>query len=396
MLKLAEKYKGNIKKLYATNFLIKMQFFSGILIPFLTEWGKISFTQIMILQSWCVGWIFILEIPTGTIADYFGRKLSLILGYITMFIGVFAYSISPKFIMFLLGEFFWALSASLNSGTFEAMIYDTLKITNKEKESKKIFSHLNSFSILGVLIAAPLGSVIAAYISLRASMLFVVIPVSIAIIIGFTLKEPTEKSKRSKKKYLTFLKEGMKIFKKDNAVRWLTLDGLVIAVLSYFMTWLYQPRLEMIGVKIKYFGIINSIFIAAEIGVVNIYDKLERFLRSKKATLMFSAIVTGIGFFFIALTNNVYIVIIGIIVSIGFGIPRIVFIRNYINKHIETEKRATIMSATSMMQQFVLMIINPFFGLIAENSLIPVSITFGLIAIGWAIITPIREKHLID
>lgn len=373
-----------------------MQFFSGILIPYLTEWGKISFAQIMILQSWYVGWIFLLEIPTGTIADYFGRKISLVLGYITMFAGVFVYSINPNFVLFMLGEFIWALSGSLNSGTFEAMVYDTLKLTEREIDSKKIFSRLNSFSILGVLIAAPLGSLIATYISLRASMLFVAIPVSLAIIIGFTLKEPTEKSKRPKKKYLTFLREGMKIFKDNKAVRWLTLDGLIISIVSYFMLWLYQPRLEMIGVNLKYFGIINSIFIAVEIGVLNIFSKLEKFLHSKKAALSFSAIIAGIGFFLIAFTNNPFIVILGIVIAIGFGVSRIVFIRNYLNKHIETEKRATIISATSMMRQFILMIINPFFGLIAENFLIPVSIFLGIVAIGWSIITPIKEKYLLD
>ena len=42
--------------------------------PSFTEWGGITFTQIMFLQGWFMAMIFIFEIPTGSIADYFGRK----------------------------------------------------------------------------------------------------------------------------------------------------------------------------------------------------------------------------------------------------------------------------------------------------------------------------------
>ena len=221
-LNLKNTYKGNIWKLYITNFLSNMQFVAGILILFFMNWGNLIFSQIMILESWFVGWIFILEIPTGSIADYFGRKLSLILSFITLCMSVLIFSSIPSFALFMLGEFIWALSTSLNSGTIEAMTYDTLKKINKETDSKKILSRLNSFSALGLLIASPIGSVIAACISLRACMLIMSIPVSIAIIIGFTLKEPTEKSTRPKEKYLVFLRKGIKIFK--FSIRWCIIE----------------------------------------------------------------------------------------------------------------------------------------------------------------------------
>ena len=74
----------------------------GVLVPFFLEWGKISFTQIMILQSFFVFSKFILEIPTGAIADYFGRKTSIIFSALVMSIAVFVYSSYPNFYIFLL------------------------------------------------------------------------------------------------------------------------------------------------------------------------------------------------------------------------------------------------------------------------------------------------------
>lgn len=77
------KSKNNtIWKYYLFSFLRDFAFFSAVLIPFFTKWGGISMTQVQLLQSWFMLWIFIMEVPTGAIADFFGRKHSLCLGTI--------------------------------------------------------------------------------------------------------------------------------------------------------------------------------------------------------------------------------------------------------------------------------------------------------------------------
>jgi len=127
-------YESNIWKMYVFKFLVSLHFIGGVLVPFFMDWGKISFTQIMILQSWFMLWIFIMEVPTVTIADYFGRKYSLLLGCIVNIITVIIYTITPNFYLFLVGEFLWATSAALFSGADDAFVYDSLKKCGKAKE----------------------------------------------------------------------------------------------------------------------------------------------------------------------------------------------------------------------------------------------------------------------
>ncbi len=71
ILPLAEKsvYKRNIPLLYALNIIMRIHFFGSVMIPFFQDWGGISFSEIMILESIFTGAIFIFEIPTGTIDD---------------------------------------------------------------------------------------------------------------------------------------------------------------------------------------------------------------------------------------------------------------------------------------------------------------------------------------
>lgn len=40
-----------------------MFFFSAILVPFFTEWGKQTLSEIFILNAWFFFWNFVLEVP---------------------------------------------------------------------------------------------------------------------------------------------------------------------------------------------------------------------------------------------------------------------------------------------------------------------------------------------
>ena len=135
----------NIRKIYTFHFLVSLHFIGGVLIPFFSDWGGISFTQIMLLQSWYAFWIFALEIPTGAIADHFGRKTSLVLGALSTILAVLVFSTFPAFAFFLLGEFLWALGDALMSGADEALVYDSLKNVGHETRSKKNYLFASAF-----------------------------------------------------------------------------------------------------------------------------------------------------------------------------------------------------------------------------------------------------------
>jgi len=82
-------------------------------------------------------WNFLLEIPTGTVADFLGRKVSLILGCMIGAVGVLIYASYPRFLVFLLAEVILAVSYTLISGADEALVYDSLKEIGQTDISKK-------------------------------------------------------------------------------------------------------------------------------------------------------------------------------------------------------------------------------------------------------------------
>ncbi|MGD2251249.1 MAG: MFS transporter [Candidatus Methanofastidiosia archaeon] len=178
--------------------MLSLHFIAGVLVPFFLDWGGITFTRIMILQSFFVFSTFLLEVPTGAVADLTGRKTSLACAAVATSAGALVYSSFPHFYIFLVGEFLWALGYALLSGADEALVYDTLKMMNAESQSKKIFSRFTSFQLGAIMVGAPLGSVIAAVFGLRYTMMVMAVPLFSAFFVALTFTEPASEKKGKK------------------------------------------------------------------------------------------------------------------------------------------------------------------------------------------------------
>ncbi|KKM14710.1 hypothetical protein LCGC14_1577950, partial [marine sediment metagenome] len=97
-------YKSNIFKIYIFSFILGIHTVRGVYIPYMTVWGGLSFFQIMLLQSFFTAMIVILEIPSGAIADFLGRKTALVLSALSIALAAYTYSIIPNFYIFMLAE----------------------------------------------------------------------------------------------------------------------------------------------------------------------------------------------------------------------------------------------------------------------------------------------------
>ena len=66
-----DRLESNINKMYAIRFLAYLHFVSAVLIPFFTEWGGIALSRVLWLNAWFMFCIFLFEIPTGSVADFY-------------------------------------------------------------------------------------------------------------------------------------------------------------------------------------------------------------------------------------------------------------------------------------------------------------------------------------
>ena len=201
---------------------------------------------------------FILEIPSGVLADKYDRKSILILGQIIRIIGFCIWLLFPTFWGFLIGFIFCGIKSAFTSGTFEAYIYDYLKSKNSDSQFAKYFGKIKSFSFLAILLSAIGASV------LPQGNYLVVLIVSISALIISTIAAiylpRAEKIKSTgETRYFKLLKKGLNsVIRKKELMMALAFLSIVVgfmAVDEYLS--LYAVN---VGLSPKFLGILLAIY----------------------------------------------------------------------------------------------------------------------------------------
>ncbi|MBU2229572.1 MFS transporter [Patescibacteria group bacterium] len=111
--------------------------------------------------------VFIFEVPTGAVADIFGRKFSYVLSNLILGLGFAFYGFCQDFWGFILAEIIIAIGMTLTSGALKAWFVDSLKFYGYQGKFHTFFSKqeriLHGAGILGVLGGGYLGRLDLAY-----------------------------------------------------------------------------------------------------------------------------------------------------------------------------------------------------------------------------------------
>lgn len=154
------KIKKNIKNDYLYRFLSSFDITSAIWVLYLGYKGM-NLAQIGLLEGIFHITGFISEIPTGALADLFGRRKIMIIGRITSLISAIIMLFSNSFLGFAIGFILSAWGYNLNSGSEEALIYDTLKTLKREDEYLKINGRLNLIIEISQGLAVFVGGILS-------------------------------------------------------------------------------------------------------------------------------------------------------------------------------------------------------------------------------------------
>jgi MFS family permease len=149
---------------------------------------------------------------------------------------------SQTFTIYLIGTVFWAIFNVCYSGTFEAILFDSLKQEKREKEFQKIDAWSRLFFMLGIAISSVASGFIADWLGLRSVYFLSAIPLSCALITLTIIREPTihhddEVEDVIKRGYLSHLVHAFKSTWKSPILR-LVMFGTII--LFFIQTPMYE------------------------------------------------------------------------------------------------------------------------------------------------------------
>lgn len=336
--------KHNILKMYFLKGVNCFMIVMPIIVIFFQE-NDLTITEIMILQAVYSLTIAMLEIPSGFLADSFGRRNSIFISTVFSFIGYIILSTYVGFNQYLIAEILLGIGASLISGADSALIYDTLLDLNDKNSYTKIEGKNYAIGNFSEAIAGLLGGYLAiASISLGLylPMYIQTFVVMLSIPIAYSLVEPkrTFKIGKSLKSIIIIVQDTLITNKK---LKWYIIYSSAIGLTTLSIAWFVQPFLSTIEMPLIYFGIIwAALNIIA--GITSYYSYL---INNRNLLIIISLSIT---ISLICLGFNISLIGLIFISSIyllrGIITPHM---RNLININTTSERRATVMSLRSFM-----------------------------------------------
>jgi MFS family permease len=385
--------KKNISALY----LIKVSKWFNLVMPivvlFYNDCGM-GMQDIFLLKSIYSIAIVALEIPSGYMADVWGKKNTLLLGSILGSVGFTIYSFSSGFFAFAVAEVVLGAGQSFISGSDSAMLYDSLKVENQEKKYMKHEGRITSVGNFSEALAGIAGGFLATFnlrmpFFFQAAIAFMAIPASIA------LTEPAIHKSEHLHSIRKLIKFIQKSFIHDINLRVAVLISALTGTATLTFAWLAQPFLEKIKMPVIGFGIVWTLLnLTAGFASAFSYKLDKYFTRQKIVPLIIILIAFGF------VVSGLAISVLGLFFLFMFYIFRGLsspVLKTYVNEFTPSGTRATILSIRDFIIRINFAAIGPLLGYLTDNlSLSSAFIIAGIIyLIGsfWAVIPWIRKSN---
>lgn len=173
---------------FSALFAFFLSFEFSYYVVFLQKHG-LSFFEAGLVNGFFMAMAFLFEIPTGVVADYFGRKTSVLLGVLVSAAGNLAYGMSESMPGFLVAEGLFALGLSFRSGALEAWVTDELNQAGDTKRMTGVFSSGEIYSRVATMAGGFIGGAICIYDMHLPWLVSGAGDLGIAIAFSFIMKE---------------------------------------------------------------------------------------------------------------------------------------------------------------------------------------------------------------
>ncbi len=369
--------EANLWRLAAVRFLCWAHLMSAVIIPFFRDFGGLSFVQIFALQTWFMLVSFLMEVPTGAVADRFGRRVSVGFGCLVIAAASLLYGSVPSLPVFVCAEAIFAVGLALVSGADEALAYDTLKALGREAQAPRVMARLEAYKLAGIVAGALTGSLVASALGVRWPMLLQALPLLAAGILALGMTEPPRAGTAAPERvgYLRLLSGGLEHFRSAPELRALALDQVACMTVAWLVIWLYQLQLARVSIPLAAFGLVHAAMGLGQVAFLARVPLLERVARGRTRLVRLTAVAPALCLLALAATTSAALSVLLIVVAATAGLGRPPLFSGAINRRIPSERRATVLSAVSAARTLAVALLYPAVGALLDRSL-PITLAF--------------------
>lgn len=376
------RYTRNIGLAYAFSFSLSLSFTHGLWMIYLADKG-FSLMQLGLLEAIFHSTSFLMEVPTGSVADIWGRKASRIAGRVSYALSLVFMLYGSTFLLQVLAFVLSALGYNLESGAGDALLYDSLLLDGQQDRYIKVKGNDELINQIGSILSFLVGGYLA---SLNFALAFYATIGSavIGLCIALFFREPELEKQESRVKtsvwasVLFSLKSQIldsgKVFKKTPRIGFFILFSESLFAFMVCLFFYLQNHWTHLGYDPASIGIVFSI----HAGVAAFFSVKAHAIEKQigqKGLLVCCPLMLLVTLWGVALTPySMAFYVLSASIE-GLLIPTI---STYLNQLIPSKFRATILSFQSMAYSLFMIAIFPLVGLV--GNLVSLRVAFALLA----------------
>jgi len=331
----------------------------GINTIFLLDAG-LSNLEAFTANAFFTAGMVIFEVPTGIVADTAGRRMSYLLGTVTLaastLLYVLLWKIEAPFWQWAIVSILLGLGFTFFSGAVEAWLVDALTATGFTGSVESVFARGQIVSGVAMLGGSVAGGFIAEETSLavpfvlRGVVLLVMFVAAFRLMrdLGFTPVKGGSIPSEVRNVASASIEYGWRV----PAVKWLMVESLAMGGVGIYAFYALQPYLlELYGDPEAYqiAGLVAAIVAGAQIAGGIAAPRIRKRFERRTSALILIAVLNVVALGLIGVLDNFWAVL-GLIVVWGLLFAAAMPIRQaYLNGLIPSQQRATILSFDSLM-----------------------------------------------
>jgi MFS family permease len=319
----------------------------------------------------------IFEVPTGVVADTYGRRTSYLLGAVTLLLSTLLYlwmwQIHAPLWGWAIASILLGLGFTFFSGATEAWLVDALASAGVKDSLEAVLAKGQVAGGAAMLTGSVAGGFIAQATNLGVPYLIRSVLLGLTLVSAFLwmkdLGFTPDRSKGVLVEVRRILRESVESGWRNPPVRWLMLAALCAGGVDIFAFYALQPYLLELYGDPRAFGIAGlaaAVIAGTEMVAGIIVPRLRHLFRRRTHALIITYLIGAGCLAALGLTRSfpvavALLVVWGLTFSIGMPIRQA-----YINGIIPTQQRATVLSFDSLMSSAGGVVAQPALGRVAD------------------------------
>lgn len=354
----------NIKLLNAHAVCVGMGFVIPVIMPFYRDEIGLSFQDFLIGEAVFAATLILLDIPCGWISDQWRRKTVIALGTLFDMIGYGLLLMADSLFMAALAQSVIGVAICLFNGTTSAMLYESLMAEGREGEYRRREGKRAGMGLYSVAFASLFGGLLYGLDHKLPIVLTILVQLG-AIAVACLMDEPERHRKRAEKHPVADMAETTKYALAHPEVGLLLIFAGVMFCSTKLIMWSQQPYYMAIGLPESLFGVIMALGFVFGGFSSQMGHKLDGKVGVYKALCLawFAAVAACLGASVALGWHGVVLLLMGGTCLYGMTAPRV---SEAINRHVGSERRATILSTQSLLVSLLFIPVSTVMGKVSE------------------------------